>query len=511
MAGPSSITESDALIALRLQLLENGGGNVPFSSLLDLPQHEIRSDVALQADAAIAHRISSEDLRVVRDSVAAEQFANNLSSSPTDRSDAHKHGTDGTDQDNKACMDVLHTSGSLPAVQCPICTDFVPSVALFKLSSTCSHAFCKPCMRTHLAVVATETKQYPLKCPMCRSPMPDADCVELLRGAGKAYIDLEKLVIERKHMGGNIKYCSNEQCGEAFEFIDDPQFAHNTDRYKVECMLCHAETCVQCKVPWHEDRTCEQYVTETRARRERQGDEAMRDMARRMNWTACPRCGALIERRNGDCNFVMCRCGCGFCHRCGKEYRSLEQTRLNAHGRPNCDCMLFSEQENVPPQPVHPQPARPALRVGPAPNRPDHRVRFHDNMDYDENENNEEDEDEIQPVYNVRPVQPRQQPVDRDRDNDIQADGGGDRVMRGANGVVSLADWLRRGRLPQHIHNCVNDSQCPYHECRERFVNLYALEQHLTNVGRHDVWLCCGRPFLNEHAYTQHRDAVHGY
>lgn len=48
----------------------------------------------------------------------------------------------------------------------------------------------------------------------------------------------------------------------------------------------------------------------------------------------------MIERQDG-CNYMTCKCGAGFCYKCGTAYVSLKGTASNVHGTPGCKCKLF--------------------------------------------------------------------------------------------------------------------------------------------------------------------------
>lgn len=98
----------------------------------------------------------------------------------------------------------------------------------------------------------------------------------------------------------------------------------------MECGVCGEITCAKCRDLWHGEKPCGE------------GESfALRQVANGNGWMECPACGEMIERRRGDCWFVRCRCGVGFCHKCGTAYESLGRIRGNSHGKPGCNCGLF--------------------------------------------------------------------------------------------------------------------------------------------------------------------------
>lgn len=220
------------------------------------------------------------------------------------------------------------------APQCPICFEPVSPSNRFT-ASHCGHVFHRnPCMSAHLKIVATNSPQFPLRCPECRVEVDPQLCLDVLRGTEEAYHRLQNLILERQYHE-EIRYCANVSCALPFDWFDDPSRRQYTDRFKVTCPLCKKATCVQCRIEWHEGKSCAE------SRVERDGTDRFRKLVVEHGWQPCPRCGQAIERRKDDCNYVRCRCGCGFCHRCGKEYESLNSTAMNNHGKPACRCQLF--------------------------------------------------------------------------------------------------------------------------------------------------------------------------
>lgn len=209
-------------------------------------------------------------------------------------------------------------------VNCSICFDDEVESKLLKLGP-CSHAYCNGCMVQYLRVIALETKKLPVPCPGCTESLDIWRCVELLSSnkAERAADALSQLAITQTQLK-NVKYCSKPECSTPFEYEGDGR--RGTAR--VNCPLCKTSTCVLCSQAWH--------VGPCRLVDE---EEALKNDER---YRQCPSCYELIEREDG-CNFLVCRCGAGFCFRCGVEYLSLIPTATNSHGTPGCHCSLFQD------------------------------------------------------------------------------------------------------------------------------------------------------------------------
>ena len=75
------------------------------------------------------------------------------------------------------------------------------------------------------------------------------------------------------------------------------------------------------------------------AKAAREDHASMLKMAADLAWKKCPSCNILVDRIDG-CNYVRCRCGTGFCYRCGLAY-GPKPCATNVHGTPACKCGLF--------------------------------------------------------------------------------------------------------------------------------------------------------------------------
>lgn len=186
---------------------------------------------------------------------------------------------------------------------CPICLESINSSDLFIINA-CNHKFCCECIRKHLMFVVRDTKKYPIPCPSCEEPIDDKKCLTLLADSAGDHQEFQSYILEKKHIH-NLQYCANPNCVSVFDWVNNPLMAGSVNEFKVVCPLCKTETCVKCKVIWHDGATCAEYS-------EQEEQRALRRLAGEKGWQKCPRCGELIEKPRRDCNFVRCNCGCGF-------------------------------------------------------------------------------------------------------------------------------------------------------------------------------------------------------
>ncbi|PXF46498.1 ATP-dependent RNA helicase DEAH11, chloroplastic [Gracilariopsis chorda] len=453
-----STAASDYLVALKLQLQENGADD--FNSLHVLSTN---SDESLSyhpnQDLVLAYTLEAANRRIVEDYALARAIAAKENGLPVDVEDQNKHQLSST-------KNAKHATS-----ECQICFEaFVPNMTFN--SGTCDHTFCFSCMSQYLKLVVQRGHPYPINCPSCRVIIPNEKCLSALSGTGKEYEALERLIIN-KDFTKRIRYCANSKCAMPFDWVFDNAGAHDVrEQARVMCPFCDTETCALCRCVWHEDQTCEEHSLQ-------KDMEELSVLSRQNNWRRCPDCGHLIEKRTGDCAFVTCKCGCGFCHTCGSAYTSLDPTWDNVHGRPGCRCALFPEPE----EPEEPEePALPVDNILPR------RIARRLNIIAPENDVVPEDAVDVPVRANARAnvIAPER----------IYHDG-----LWGPNGRVNLRLCLE-GRhqfmgapLPQAMIQSLENWTCPYEECEVKFRSLRALEQHLAFVQRHQVHLCCARPF----------------
>lgn len=234
------------------------------------------------------------------------------------------------------------------AAKCPICLSSHAPADLLVLDP-CNHIFCRECLTTHVRTVVENTAKFPIPCPQCESTPKLSTYLALLQNHPHLQERLRVRALQRHHIS-NLNYCANPKCATAFDFEAGPQTAHTSHR--IVCPICGHATCVRCKQLWHAGKKCEQVQAEI----DRSG---FMELAKQRQWKPCPSCGIMVDRKLGDCNFVLCRCGVGFCHKCGVKYKDLVPNNRNSHGSPACSCGLFDQAQLRPPQQQNPPQQNP--------------------------------------------------------------------------------------------------------------------------------------------------------
>ena len=247
--------------------------------------------------------------------------------------------------DDDGILPVLQQSGDIQIVghvkrrieieihdQCCICKDCPIQDVPFTINE-CRHIFCSGCVRDWLSYSARSGESvFPLTCPEegCQtSVIPDLQTKELLNEDELFSKFSEKHLIAT----GKAMYCTDKQCSE---------FIVQKPRVPNQCPKCKTKICFRCKSVSHTGMTCDAYQKIPVELRGSAEDVSLFKAASKNQWKPCPRCHSMIERIAG-CNFMRCRCGIGFCYKCGLEYKSTKAARVNnVHGVAGCKCILWN-------------------------------------------------------------------------------------------------------------------------------------------------------------------------
>ena len=115
---------------------------------------------------------------------------------------------------------------------------------------------------------------------------------------------------------------------------------HRLGAVKASCLNCQLEICMHCKVKWHGELTCDEYMALPEESRD-PDDMALHALLKKSKWQRCPLCQAGVERTQG-CNHIKCTCGGEICYACGSVYEKRKgQGFQNQHGYATCKCKLF--------------------------------------------------------------------------------------------------------------------------------------------------------------------------
>jgi hypothetical protein len=176
--------------------------------------------------------------------------------------------------------------------ECPVCLTTARLQDFKVFSEICLHAFCKGCLKGHIASQLNLFRE--ISCL-------EEGCPEVAREDSVIY--REELSLEQKvkyyrilvHHNVNRqdyqRLCPNEQC-EGYIV---------TNEHPVVCVICGTEYCLQCMMPRHEG-DCDEHGVEF--------------LKANMHFQRCEKCRAMVEKKQG-CNHMTCRCGHQFCYLCG--------------------------------------------------------------------------------------------------------------------------------------------------------------------------------------------------
>eukprot|EP00877_Chromochloris_zofingiensis_P007423 jgi/Chrzof1/2934/Cz12g05010.t1 len=235
-----------------------------------------------------------------------------------------------------------------PSVHCGICLQDIPRPEAHVIGG-CRHKFCKPCLLAHLKH-ALKLKQLPAMCPhpTCRKQMPIKDCSTLMKTTPTLLQQLIEITKEKSAIAsGTHIYCPNTNCSQLVELPKPPRpkraavtkaaaasrtplspyQARLKERQEkmATCQSCMKPCCIGCKAPWHAGLTCAEYQ-KLPVQHKTPEDMAVFQLSENMQWKRCPNCKFMIERIMG-CNYMVCKCGCGFCYNCGQDYQTCNATR----------------------------------------------------------------------------------------------------------------------------------------------------------------------------------------
>jgi E3 ubiquitin-protein ligase RNF144 len=181
---------------------------------------------------------------------------------------------------------------------------------------TCGCNVCTGCaaemVRIHVDEGTVDAEH--LRCPDCMVPLTAGVIEELLRSASADEAEAAHR-FERYHrllllrfVEGNtdtIVQCPTAGCEFVFERDEDAFGA-------IRCPSCTHEYCIQCLGPVHATEACPGSQLNSEVGGE-PGPVASEDVRQ------CPKCRAWIEKDQGTCDKMQCRCGYRFCFQCGAE------------------------------------------------------------------------------------------------------------------------------------------------------------------------------------------------
>nr|GMD25755.1 probable E3 ubiquitin-protein ligase RNF144A-B [Ipomoea batatas] len=202
--------------------------------------------------------------------------------------------------------DAMETSASASLFICEICCDAKQTSEIFRIKA-CKHSYCSDCISKFVASKLQQNVPQ-INCPVpgCTGAVEPHNCRSILPPQvfdrwGDALC--EALVLASEKFYCPFKDCSALLIDEKIEVVES------------ECPECRRLFCAKCKVPWHAGIVCSEFQKLHENEREKE-DILLLNIANQKQWMRCPNCRVYVERVSG-CPFMMCRCKCSFCYKCG--------------------------------------------------------------------------------------------------------------------------------------------------------------------------------------------------
>ncbi|WCJ41084.1 RING/U-box superfamily protein [Euphorbia peplus] len=224
---------------------------------------------------------------------------------------------------------------------CAICYEDTNVDRMFSVDG-CLHRYCFGCMKQHVEVKVLNGME--ASCPHegCKSNVSIDKCGNFLDPK------LVEIMSQRKKEAAlpvsEKVYCPHTRCS---ALMSKSEVLEYTKAYYVgaeqtgarRCMKCRSYFCINCKVAWHNNMTCDDY--KRRYPHGQREDSMLDSLAKTKRWRQCVMCKHMVELAEG-CYHITCRCGYEFCYTCGAPWKNKN---------PTCKCKLWDERNiirNVP-------------------------------------------------------------------------------------------------------------------------------------------------------------------
>ncbi|KAI7749549.1 hypothetical protein M8C21_021916 [Ambrosia artemisiifolia] len=223
--------------------------------------------------------------------------------------------------------------------QCKICFEYIDSGNIFPVNK-CLHRYCFSCMRKHAEAKLLQGMLPDCPHETCESKIGIESCRKLLKP--ELYKIMKSRVKEDSIPPSDKVYCPFPNCSALMskdEVKEHTPTSSSTaaagDTGMRRCVDCNRHFCINCKVPWHDNVTCSDYMNSRKFRSS--GDAKLKSLATKKHWRECIKCKNLVELAFG-CYHIYCRCGYEFCYTCGAEWIDK---------KPTCRCPLWNERNIV--------------------------------------------------------------------------------------------------------------------------------------------------------------------
>lgn len=199
------------------------------------------------------------------------------------------------------------SNGKTKRETCVICFEDTDVAQMFSIDG-CLHRYCFSCMKRHVEAKLHNGRL--AKCPYegCNSEVAIDSCVKFLPP------NLVEVMGQRMKESAvplmQKVYCPDPKCSalmsksEVLEYTK-ASFIGAEQSGARKCMKCRKFFCINCRVPWHYNMTCNAYK---RSNPNPNGDEQMlKSLASKRLWRQCAKCNHMVELLEG-CYHITCRC-----------------------------------------------------------------------------------------------------------------------------------------------------------------------------------------------------------
>ncbi|KAI3687787.1 hypothetical protein L1987_81490 [Smallanthus sonchifolius] len=224
--------------------------------------------------------------------------------------------------------------------QCTICFGYVQHGQMFSINK-CVHRYCFSCMKKHVEAKLLQGKLPECPHDKCTSNIAIESCKKLLNR--ESYRIMRSRVKEASIPPADKVYCPFSNCSALMSQTEVKEHTPTSsstaaaagDSGMRKCVECNRMFCITCKVPWHDNITCSDYMKSFLFKSS--NEAKLKSLATEKHWRACIKCKNLVELARG-CNHIYCRCGHEFCYKCGAEW---------INKIPTCKCPIWDERNIV--------------------------------------------------------------------------------------------------------------------------------------------------------------------
>lgn len=196
-----------------------------------------------------------------------------------------------------------NASGKTLLEQCVICFEFIYSGQMFSIN-ICAHTYCFSCMRKHVEAKLLQGKLPECPHEKCGSKLEIESCKKFLT---PELYDVMSLRVKEASIPVTEKvYCPFSNCSALMSKTELQEHGATSSQVTGmrKCVKCYRLLCINCKVPWHDDISCSDYMS--RFPFQSANEAKLKSLATRKQWRECIECKNLVELAEG-CYHIYCR------------------------------------------------------------------------------------------------------------------------------------------------------------------------------------------------------------